>query len=106
MQLEHTIYLGRTNLLRVRYGFDISNDTFSSQIRSEPSRTSELLATWETDFTSDGSDGELLLTLPVAETAGIEDEVGWMDVKRIVNGNPIAGFDGLIKIIFEDSVTV
>ena len=105
MQLEHTIYLGRTNLLTVRYGFDISNDTFTSQIRKGPSRSSDLLATWSIDFVTDGVDGDLIFTLPPSETQTISDLVGWMDVKRLVNGNAVSGFDGRIKILFEDTVT-
>lgn len=100
-----SVFLGRTNRLPVALGDDVSADVFTSEIRVAPERDSELIATWAVSFVTDGSDGELLLTLDDAVTATIDKPFGYMDIKRVTAGEPIPVFDDPIQVIFKDTVT-
>lgn len=100
-----TVYKGRTNILPVSFGYDISGSTFESQIRAKPDPSSTLIATWAVTFDSDGTDGELVLTLDDAITSAVTVSKGYMDIKRIVGGEPIAAHNGVIEVFFKDTVT-
>lgn len=100
-----TVYKGRTNVLRVVLSYDVSDDDFVSEIRTEPTRSSELIATWTVAFESDGTDGHLLLTLDDSITGEITRSKGYMDIKRISGGEPLDVFDSL-EVLFKDSITV
>lgn len=96
---------GRTTILQVAVGYDVSGDEFVSEIRAEIDRESDLLATWEVTFATDGTDGELILTLDDSETDDIEKNVGYMDIKRISGGEPFPLFNSPLEVSFQDSVT-
>lgn len=100
------IYKGRTIRLPVSLGYDVSNDTFASEIRVDKNRESELIATWDVSFETDGTDGEMILTLDDSVTSEITKSVGYMDIKRITGGEPVKVFDDALEVIFEDTVTV
>jgi len=100
-----TIYRGRTKYLPVSFGYDISQDTFVSQIREKPNSSSALITTWTSSFATDGTDGELILMIDDSVTAGITVDKGYMDIKRIVGGEPVPAHNGVIHVIFEDTVT-
>lgn len=101
-----TVYKGRTTILQVSLGFDVSNDNITSQIREEKSRTSTLIATWAVSFATDGVDGELILTLDDAVSALVTKSTGWMDLKRVTGGEPVNVFDDPIEVLFKDTITV
>lgn len=101
-----TVFKGRTNVVTVDLGFDVSSDTLTSQIRSEPSRASSLLATWAITFLTDGTDGKLILTLDDSELTNVEVSKGYMDIKRLSGGEPLPLFDEIIEVVFKDAVTV
>ena len=96
------VHKGRTNTITVSLGFDVSGDTLTSQIRT-PSGT--LIAEWDLVFDGDGSDGELILTLDDSVTADITQSKGLMDIKRIVNAEPVAVFDKPVEVEFREVVT-
>lgn len=96
------VYKDRTNVLPVSLGFDVSGDTITSEIRT-PSGT--LIATWVLVYDSDGSDGELILTLDNSVTSGVEYSQGLMDLKRVVNGEPVAVFESAVEVEFRETVT-
>lgn len=83
---------GRTVIVGVSLGFDVSGDSFSSQIRVTQSLSSALIATWAVTFATDGKDGELILTLSYTITAGITQSVGYMDLRRVSGGVPLPVF--------------
>ena len=97
--------LGRTNVCPVSFGYDISADVFVSEIRDEIDPTSTLIATWSTSFLTDGTDGELLLTLEVADLAAVTQRDGWMDIKRVSGGKPYTVNREPIKVLFTKAVT-
>lgn len=99
------IYVGRTNVIAVKFDGDISGETMVSEIRKGRSINSELIATFVPSLQTDGTDGILLLTLDDSVTATIEHTSGWMDVKKILGGEPRNAFDGSIPVVFEGVVT-
>lgn len=100
------VHKNRTNVLTVSMGMDVSSDTITSEIRSEPDVDSPLIATWEVAYKTDGSDGELILTLDDLETSQIKANSGYMDLKRIIGGEPYAVFDQPLEVSFRGVVTI
>ena len=100
-----TVERTRTKSISVSFGVDISADSFVSEIRTEKNSTSTLIATWSPTFLTDGTDGELVLTLDNDDTAGITQTKGYMDIKRLSGGEPIAAHNGIIVVYFKDVVT-
>lgn len=98
------VYKNRTNVLRVSLGFDVSADTFESQIREKATVTSPLIATWTSTFLTDGTDGELVLTCDNSLLTAVTQKSGYMDLKRISGGEPLAVY-APIKVVFIDTVT-
>lgn len=96
------VHKARTNVITVSLGIDVSSDTITSQIRTA---SGTLIATWSVVFDGDGTDGELILTLDNTVTAAIAYPTGLMDLKRILNGEPVSVFDKPIEVEFREVVT-
>lgn len=99
------VHKGRTVVLPVSLGFDVSEDTITSEIREGKSHTSDLIGTWVVTYVTDGTDGEVILTLDDSVTAGITQATGFMDIKRITGGEPVSVFDEPLEVLFEDVIT-
>ena len=99
------VHKGRTNIVRIDLGIDVSADIITSEIRSEPNVESPLLATWDVDFDTDGVDGKLVLTLDDLITSQIKANSGYMDLKRITGGEPVPVFDQPLEVTFRGTVT-
>lgn len=99
------VHKGRSNTLPVALGIDVSADTITSQIRSEPDQSAPLLATWLVSFVTDGTDGELLLYLDDTFSAQVAVSRGYMDIKRVTGGEPVPVFEEPLEVIFKGSVT-
>jgi hypothetical protein len=99
------VHKGRTNTVRVNLGIDVSADIITSEIRSEPDVAAPLIATWTVDFVNDGTDGELLLTLDDGDTKDITANSGFMDLKRVTQGEPVPVFDTPLEVVFRGTVT-
>lgn len=100
------VYKNRTNTLPVSLGIDVSSDTITSQIRTEPNSEATLIATWDVAFVTDGTDGELILTLDDSIASQITAQSGYMDLKRVTGGEPVPLFDKPLEVIFRGTVTV
>lgn len=100
-----TVYKNRTTIVSVSFGEDVSGDTFTSQIREGKDTESQLIADWDVSFETDGVDGEVILTLDDAVAADIEQVKGYMDIKRIIDGEPVNAFDGELIVVFETPIT-
>lgn len=100
------IQKGRTVILPISLGFDVSQDTFSSEIRVGKTSTSDLIAQWGIVFLTDGTDGELVAILDDAITSEITHSVGYMDLKRVSGGEPLGVFDEPLEVIIKDTVTI
>lgn len=99
------VYKGRTNVVPVGLGVDVSNDEITSEIRVEVDPTSELIAAWTVENVTDGTDGEILLVLDDAVSASIELSKGYMDIKRVTGGEPVPVFDEPLEVLFKKVVT-
>jgi hypothetical protein len=86
-------------------GFDVSADILTSQIRAEERSDSDLLATWALSFATDGTDGEIILTLDNSATGNIEAVNGYMDIKRVTAGEPVPVHVGTIPVVFKETIT-
>ena|SRR5690349_14709666 len=101
------VHKGRVNIVTVDLGFDVSAETFTSQIRTQPEAEATLIAEWAVSFESDGTDGRLLLTLTDVQTAQIAEQSGYMDLKRVIAfGYPVVVFDRPLEVSFRGTVTV
>lgn len=96
------VYKGRTNIITVSLGFDVSDDVITSEIRTQ---SGVLIATWTVVFDGDGTDGELILTLDNTVTNGITYPTGLMDLKRMQSGEPVSVFDEALEVEFREIVT-
>jgi len=105
MSSKVIVHKSRTNVIGVSMGMDVSGDTITSEIRSEPDIEAPLIATWEVSFKTDGTDGELILIIDDLESGQIKANSGYMDLKRIVDGEPLAVFDTPLEVSFRGSVT-
>jgi hypothetical protein len=99
------VYKGRTNTLTVALGFDVSNDEFSSEVRADKDRGSELLASWNVSFLTDGVDGELVLTMDDSVSNLVTKNIGYMDLKRLSAGEPLNVFDEPLEVWFKEPIT-
>lgn len=106
MTQQLVVAKGRTVTVTVSVPYDVSDSTFVSEIREDKASESPLIATWTVSFLTDGADGELVLTLDDSLTKEILHTRGFMDVKRIANGEPTNLWDEPLEVIFRNSVTV
>lgn len=98
------VHKGRTCTLSVDLGINITGDTITSQIRTEPNVASPLLAEW--DVTVDvAATGKLTLVLDDTETASVSVTTGYMDIKRVVAGDAVPVFDEPLEVTFRGVVT-
>ncbi|MET0786496.1 MAG: hypothetical protein ABWY25_07320 [Paenisporosarcina sp.] len=105
MSSKVIVHKDRTNVVTVSLGIDVSADTITSQIRSEPDVNAPLIATWEVSFKTNGADGELILRLDNTETSQIKANSGYMDLRRVVGTEPISVFDTPLEVSFRGTVT-
>lgn len=106
MSNEVVVHKGRTNTIRIKLGINVSGDTFTSEIRSEPTSDSPLIATWVVSFATTGADGELILRLDDVVTSQIKANGGYMDLKRVTGGEPVPVFDRPLEVTFRGTVTL
>lgn len=102
---EVTVWKGRTNVLEVSLSYDVSNDTITSEIRQGRSLDTMLIAAWQVTYKTDGTDGNLILTLDDSVTTTIEDTIGYMDIKRVSGSEPYSVLDAPLTVIFKDVIT-
>jgi hypothetical protein len=97
------VHKDRTTRITVSLGMDVSDDTITSQIRT---KSGELIVDWTVEYDSDGTDGELILTIDNALTSDITAETGEMDFKRMSAGEPLAIIAKPIEVQFVKAVTI
>lgn len=105
MAKQLTVIKGRTNQVRVLTGLDLTNETISSEIRSQKSPSSTLIATWQVAFETDGADGVVILTLDDSVSKEIQHKTGYMDLKRVSAGEPLSVFKEPLLVVFDWGVT-
>ncbi len=97
---------GRTIILPLSLPYDVSQDTITSQIRKSKNSSSQLIATWQVSFRTDGRDGKVDLVLDNSVTALITADFGYMDLKRVSGGEPFTVFDDPVMVEFYSVVTL
>lgn len=105
MQIPVVVDRGRTTVLSVGLGYDVSGDVLTSEIRADRDSTSQLIAAWSVSFLTDGTDGELVLTLDDSVTSAIVKSKGYMDIKRVTGGEPVSVFSEPIPVVIKGVVT-
>lgn len=98
------VHKNRTNTIQVDLGIDISGDTVTSEIRTEEDVESTLIATWVVTVTN-ATEGLLTLVLDDTTTGQITVDSGFMDLKRVSSGEPLAVFDRPLEVSFRGTVT-
>ena len=96
---------GVTEMVSVKLGFDVSTDIITSQIRAEPNKEATLIAEWDVDYLTDGTDGELILTMSHTITSQITATSGYMDFRRFSGTEPLAVISTPLEVVFEGVVT-
>ncbi len=99
------VHKHRTNVVSVDLGMDVSQDTITGEIRTKPDVDSVKICEWLVNFVTDGTDGLLTLTLDESITVQITQELGYMDLKRVSGGEPLAIFDKPLEVVFQGVVT-
>jgi len=99
------VYKNRTNKITVSLGIDVSADTITSEIRVGKDVSTDLIATWNVAFLTDGTDGELVLTLDDSDTENIAHRGGYMDIKRLSGGEPLVTHLDPIPVVIQGVVT-
>lgn len=105
MHDQLVIHLNRTNYVAVGLAFDVSGETITSEIRSEKTLDSDLLATFTVEYATDGTDGELVLILNSEDLTNVTKTYGFMDLKRISGDEPLSIFSEPLKVLFQGVVT-
>ena len=98
------VHKGRTCVLGVDLGINITGDSVTSQIRAEPNVSSTLLAEWDV-IVDVAATGKLTLVLDDTETASVNVTTGYMDIKRVVGSDAVPVFDEPLEVTFRGVVT-
>jgi hypothetical protein len=91
----------------VNFGFSVSGDTITSQVREQADHTSPLIFEWAVDMT-DAATG--YVTLSYDDTARDNAQIsankkGVMDVRRLSGGSAIKAHQGVIVVDLEATPT-
>lgn len=95
------VRVGRTNTIAVIVPEDLSGLTVASEIRKERDINSDLIASWQVSF----EDGNVILTMDDVVSKEIKHTTGWMDLKKIVDGEPVDVFVEPLPVVFQGAVT-
>lgn len=98
------VHKHRVNELTINLGFNITGDTITSEIRSQPSQDGPLVATWTVTIIN-ATTGEIKLAMNAAVSGGINVETGWMDLKWVHSGSAKAIFESPLEVSIRDTVT-
>lgn len=98
------VHKGRTMSLPVELGYDITGETFTSEIRTQPDQDAVLIATWTVSVVN-ATTGSLLLEMDDLVTGQVAEDRGYMDVRRLSGGEPLAVWDRPLEVEFRGTVT-
>ena len=98
------VHKGRTNIITVNLGIDVTGDTFTSEIRTEPEVDSTLIAAWDVTI-EDATNGVLKLEMDDLVSGQVTVSSGYMDIKRVTGGEPVPVFDEVLEVAFRGVTT-
>lgn len=104
MANELVVHLDRTNIFTCNLGIDITGETITSEIRTQPDTDATLVATFAVAVV-DAATGEITLTLDNSAAGSVTVKSGYMDLKRVAGGEPLAVFDRPLEVRFQGAVT-
>jgi hypothetical protein len=104
MANELVIHKSRTNVITVNLGIDVTGETLTSEIRTQPEVDAPLVATFVVAVI-DADTGELTLTLDNTAAGSVTVDFGYMDIKRVSGGEPLSVFDRPLEVRFRGVVT-
>lgn len=90
---------GKTIILMVSLGFNVSESEFLCQMRQSESPESSLLATWAISFDTDGKDGELLATLDNSISSSIAMSTAWLFLDKVSESPPLPVFPEPLEVM-------
>ena|SRR5688572_15868031 len=93
------VYKGRTTVVTVNLGINVTGETFASEIRTEPDVNSALICEWDITIV-DAPTGKLRLELDDLVTGQVTVDSGYMDIKRTSGGEPLPVFDDVLEVSF------
>lgn len=105
MSDELILHRNRTNIIRLGLGMDVSLDTITSEVKAEIDPDADPLVTFDVTFDTDGTDGELILTVDDEDVSAVTQNYGWMDLKRVSGGEPLSVFLEPLRVKFQGVVT-
>lgn len=94
----------RTNVISVNLGVNVTGDTITSEIRTQPDQSSVLIVPWTVTVVN-ALTGELTLTIDNGLLTDVPHRQGYMDLKRVTGGEPISVFDEPLEVEFRGTVT-
>ena len=104
MSNEVIVHRNRYNVVTVDLGYDVTGETLTSEIRSEPKVDSPLIVAWDLTV-NDAATGKLTLIIDTTAAAQIKAASGFMDIKRQSGVEDIPAWDEPIEVTFQGSVT-
>lgn len=108
---EVEIWEKRTKVMALKLPWDATDDIITSQIRKGKDITTDLIAEWVVTFISydpdDGDDGASTFRMVIDDSnlQNVTVKKGYMDLKRVVGGEPYQLFDELLRVRFKEPVT-
>lgn len=84
---------GRTVVLDISLGFNVSGSEFLSQIRASKDPAAAVIATWDVSFETDGTNGNLVATMDDSVTSAIVENTGWMTLVKVNGSKHVPVFD-------------
>lgn len=99
------VHTGLTTVITVSLGYDVSSDIVTSQIRAGKSNLSPHIADWAVTFTTDGTDGDLKLTMDDSLYLTKNYRQGYMDMIRTSGGVPYTIFAESLRVVFRKGIT-
>lgn len=98
------VHKNRTNVITCNLGMNITGDTITSEIRTQPEHDAPLIVPWTVAVIT-AATGELTLTIDNGLLTDIPHRTGYMDIKRLTGGEPVSVFDEPLEVEFRGTVT-
>ena len=98
------VHKHRTTELHVILPYPTENDIFTSQVRKGRSQATEVIVEWNVSK-SEESSNKLILVIDDELASTITETTGYMDIKRVTAGEPLAVFNDPILVTFKDVIT-
>jgi len=98
------VHKNRTNVVTCNLGINITGDTITSEIRTQPEHDAPLIVPWTVAVIT-ASTGEITLTIDNGALTDVPHRTGFMDIKRVTGGEPITVFDEPLEVEFRGTVT-